>query len=175
MAERVKTAGGTPVGGWVLRGDRSTFDVGPMIERYGQVYRYPVEPGDRADLMAPGQPCFLYLTDTSRVVGLWGIGEVVAPVLLVPDDPASIEGPATLMTEVEILPLAKPIAESRLRAEKVLAGSEMFTAADLPNPLVLEPRAVRAIESFEFELVSPTDEQADRLDVLLAAEEHLDG
>lgn len=171
MSEGVVLADGTRLGGWVLRGDRSTFDVMPMVERYGQVYRYPVEPGDRADLMAPGQPCFLYLTDTSRVVGVWGVGEVVAPVLLVPDDPTSPDGAAKLMAEVEILFLAKPIPDSKLRGDSALANSEIFSKPDQPNPLVLEPKAVRAIEGFEFELVAPTEEQAERLDALLAAEE----
>lgn len=81
MSETVRTSEGTVLGGWMLRGSRATFDVAPMLERYGQIYRHPVAPGERAELMAPGQPCFLHLGDTSRVVGLWAIGEVVAPVL----------------------------------------------------------------------------------------------
>lgn len=170
MSERPRTSDGTPVGGWILRGNRDTFDISEMVERYGQVFRYPVEPGERADLMAPGQPCFLYLTDTSRVVGLWGVGEVVAPVLPVPADPDDPAGDL-LFAEVEILMLRKAIPEKKLRAEKPLTDSELFRSPDMPNPLVLEPRAVRAIEGFDLDLVTPTEEQARRLDDLLAAEE----
>lgn len=167
----MRTDDGTPVGGWVLRGDRSVFDIGPMIERFGQVYRYPVDPGERADLMAAGQPCFLYLTDTSRVVGLWGVGEVVAPVLPVAGDGTHQGGTDELLAEVEMLLLQKPIPADKLRADPVLAASELFTAPGRPNPLVLEPAAVRAIEGFDFDLIVPTDEQVERLDALLAAEE----
>lgn len=159
------------MGGWVIRGDRSSFDLTEMVEAYGQVFRHPVEPGERADLMAPGQPCFLYLTDTSRVVGLWGIGEVVAPVLWLAVDPARPDGPRTVVAEVEILLLRKGIAAEKLRREPDLARSEIFIAPDRPNPLVLEPKAVRAIEGLDFELVLPTEEQSRRLDALLSAEE----
>jgi hypothetical protein len=166
---------GLQLGGWALRGDRSTFDVGPMVESFGQVYRYPVEPGPRASAMAPGQPCVLILEDTSRVVGLWFIGEVVAPVLEVAADADDPEAGTVLHAEVEMLPLAKPISLDKLRGNVDLAASELFTAAGSPNPLVLEPRAMRAIESFEFEIVAPTAEQSDRLDAVLAAEETAGG
>lgn len=155
----------------MLRGDRNTVDLTPMVETFGQIYRYPVEPGERADLMAPGQPCFLFRTDTAHVVGLWAIGEVVAPVLALPVDPAHPDGPTVLHAEVEMLMLQKPIAAAKLREEATLEASELFTEPGRVNPLVLEPRAVRAIEGFEFELVAPTPEQSDRLDALLAAED----
>lgn len=168
MAEPVRTSQGTPVGGWLLRGTRSTFDTGPMLERYGQIYRYPVEPGERADLMAPGQPCFLHLGDTSRVVGIWAIGEVVAPVLWLADGP---QGEARPFAEVELFPLRKALAGGKLRREVALAESELFTHPDRANPLVLRPEAVRAIEGFDFELVPPTEDQVLALDELLAQEE----
>lgn len=173
MAEPLRTPEGTPIGGWVLRGDRATFDVAPMLDRFGQIYRYPVTPGPRAELMAPGQPCFLYLTDTSRVVGLWAVGEVVAPVLAVPidpSDPAPGLGPR-LLAEVEMLPLRKAIPARDLRKDPALSGSEVFTDPSRANPLVLQPREVRAIEGYEFELVPPSPEQSERLDALLAAED----
>lgn len=162
MSETVRTSEGTVLGGWMLRGSRSTFDVAPMLERYGQIYRHPVSPGERAELMAPGQPCFLHLGDTSRVVGLWAIGEVVAPVL-------ELDG--VLHAEVEMLPLTKPISDDKLRREAALARSELFSRPAPANPLVLTPEAVRAIESFDFELVPATEDQARALDRLLADEE----
>ncbi len=175
MAASLHAPDGTPIGGWMLRGDRTTFDVWPMLEQYGQIYRYPVPAGPRAELMGPGQPCFLFLTDTSRVVGLWAVGEVVAPVLEVPADPDSVpdsaDGAGRLLAEVEMLPLRKAIAEGTLRKDPALARSELFTAPEQANPLVLEPQAVRAIEGFELELVPPSAEQVERLDALLAAED----
>ena len=171
MAERIQTEDGTPIGGWVLRSDGRSFDVRPMLEEYGQVFRYPVDPNARVDLMAPGQPCFLHIGDRSRVVGLWAIGEVVAPALALPVDPGGDDTAEQLYAEVELLALAKPIPDDKLRADPKLARSELFTAGDRPNPLVLRPVEVRAIEAFDFELVPPTDEQAARLEALLDAEE----
>ncbi len=121
--------------------------------------------------MEPGQPCFLFVTDTSRVVGIGAIGEVVAPVLVAPvdiDDPESAE---QSYAEVELLPLEKAIPLTKLRDHPVLGASEIVTGAELPNPLALSIEEVRAIESFEFSFVEPTEEQAARLEEALGAEE----
>lgn len=176
MAPDLHTGDGTTVGGWVLRGTRSTFDTDAMIERFGQVYRYPVAPGERADLMGPGQPCFLHLGDTSRVVGIWAIGEVVAPVLWLGEDGAETErGRGTPHAEVELYPIRKAIADTKLRQEPALAESELFTRPDQANPVILSPAAVRAVEGFDFDLVPPDEEQVALLDQLLADEEAAQG
>ena len=83
----------------------------------------------------------------------------------------SADGAGRLLAEVEMLPLRKAIAEGTLRKDPALARSELFTAPEQANPLVLEPQAVRAIEGFELELVPPSAEQVERLDALLAAED----
>lgn len=171
MATEPTTQHGTPIAGWVLRADRAVFDVGAMIEEYGQVFRHPVEAGERADHMEPGQPCFLFVTDTSRVVGIGAIGEVVAPVLVAPvdiDDPESAE---QSYAEVELLPLEKAIPLTKVREHPVLGQSEIVTGADLANPLALSIEEVRAIEGFEFTFLEPTEEQAERLADALGAEE----
>ncbi len=171
MATDLTTQRGAPVAGWVLRADRAVFDVGAMIEEYGQVFRHPVAAGPRADEMAPGQPCFLFVTDTSRVVGIGAIGEVVAPVLVAPVDLDDPEGAQQSYAEVELLPLEKAIPLAKLRDHPVLGSSELVTGTDLPNPLALSSEEVRAIEGFEFSLLEPTEEQAARLEEVLGEEE----
>lgn len=173
--DRIRTSDGTPIGGWVLRDDPAVFDVGPMLEEFGQVFRYPLEPSDRVALLDAGQPCFLFRSDTSKVVGIWAIGEVVAPAFRAPVDPDDPGAGEQLFAEVELLPLAKPIAAAKLKDHKDLAGSELLAGPGQANPVVLRPAEVRAIEEFEFEIVEPTDEQLARLEEVLGDDGDDDG
>ena len=171
MTTSPRTDDGTPIGGWVLKADPAVFDVASMLEAYGQVFRYPVPAGSRADLMEAGQPCFLFQSDTSRVVGIWAIGEVVAPVLVAPLDPDDPDAGDQLYAEVELLPLEKGLALGKLRDHKVLATSELVTTPDAANPVVLRPEEVRALEEFDFSFVEPTEEQLANLEEALGSDE----
>ena len=166
--------------GWILHADPAVLDVAPVIERFGQVYRYPIGDGDRARAMGPGQPCFLLRTDRSKVIGIWGIGEVVAPcVAIAVDDDHPASGRAEpldedgdqLYAEVDLVPLEKPLALTKLLEDKALAASELASLPDGVNPLLLTRAQVRAIESFDFWLTEPTDDQRRALDEILEAEE----
>jgi hypothetical protein len=171
-------------GAWVLRLSGAELDVDGVLERFGQVYRCPIEPSDRAELLAPGQPCFLIRTDRSKVVGIWAVGEVVAPTLTLPAGTELLPGEAAMKpslavadartyAEVELVPLSKAIALDKLRADPVLARSEPVASPDLSDPLVLTPAEVRALEAIDFWMEPPTDEQRSALDRLLAAEDDL--
>ena len=143
---------GEPVGGWVLRAEPRGFDVAATLKTYGQVFWFPLEPSDRTALLAPGQPCYLYAAATTRVMGVWAVGEVVAPVL-------PVAGHTSVLAEVELLALAKPLSIEKLRADRVLADSELCSAPDQPSPLVLRRRERRALEAFDFEIVEPSEDQ----------------
>lgn len=170
MSERPTTPDGTPIGGWAIRVDRHDFDVEPMIEAFGQVFRHPLPPGDRVALLAPGQPCFWFQTDRSKVIGIWGVGEVVGEAFSAPVDPDEPAAGEHILAEVEIYPLAKPIPLDKLRADAAFADSELLLDPPPPNPLVLGPRQVRAIEALEFTIVPPSEEQVAALDELLDSE-----
>ena len=169
--ERSHTSDGMPIGGWVLRADPETFDVGPMLEEFGQVFRYPLPPSDRIHDMAPGQPCFLFLADTSRVVGIWAVGEVVAPTFIAPVDPDDPGAGEQAFAEVELLPLEKAIALGKLQAHAAFAGGELVSSPDQANPVLLRPDEVRAIEEFDFTIIEPSDEQLARLEEVLGDDE----
>lgn len=171
MSDRPRTDDGKPIGGWVLRAEPGGFDVAATLAEYGQVFRFPLDPGPRVELLDAGQPCFLYSGDRSKVIGIWAIGEVVAPATLVELEAADGTTEAQLWAEVELLPLAKPISVDKLRADKVLAAGELLTDAEQASPIVLRPEEVRAIEGFEFDFVEPTEEQLARLDEALGAED----
>jgi hypothetical protein len=184
MTGAVCTPEGSPVGGWVLRASRAAVAFDAMVERFGQVFRARVVPSGLVELLAPGQPCFLLLTDRSRVVGLWAIGEVVAPPLELTTDRSGLGLAPGRYAEVEMLALAKPLPLDRLVAHKALGQSALAAPLPAPTPtppspaagpgaevLALAPTEVRALESFDFELVAPNPDQAERLDGLLAAED----
>lgn len=175
-----------PPAGWLLREHQDRLDVTAVLERFGQVYRYPVPDGPHLDPVAPGQRCVLVRTNRSRVVGLWAIGEVVAPVLRLPDDldhPAApvaghglaVDGRVAYL-EVELLPFAKPLALDRLLGEGALADGALGRDldGDDPDPWPLTRAEVRAIESQDFWIDAPDDAQRAELDRLLAAEEAAD-
>jgi hypothetical protein len=174
--------------GWALIADRSTPGAGRSIERFGLVYRHPL-PLDGDDTMVAGQPCMLLQVDTSRVVGLWAIGEVVAEPLHLPASfawsPAELpllaevpdgDPPERRWAEVELLPLEKPLPIDRLASHRDLASSPLVDARvrpPAPGPMPLSSAEVRAIESFDAWLVEPDPEARRALDDLLEAEEHL--
>ena len=170
-SDRAHTPDGTPIGGWVLRADPAIFDVEPMLEAYGQVFRYPLAPSDRVELLEPGTPCFLFRSDTSKVVGIWAVGEVVAPAFEAPIDQDDPGAGTQFFAEVELLPLDKPIAAGKLKDLAPFADGELLTSPDQPNPIVLRPEEVRAIEELEFTIVEPTEEQVARLEEVLGAED----
>src|SRR4051812_22851304 len=71
-------------GAWGLGVGSADLDVEGALDRFGQVYRCPITPSERAEQMGPGQPCVLVRTDRSKVMGIWAVGEVVAPTLSLP-------------------------------------------------------------------------------------------
>lgn len=158
--------------GWLLVADQRVLDIDPMIEAVGQVYRYPVADAVRAAAMEPGQPCFLLRTDRSKVVGLWAVGEVVGESAPLADGSEGAgDGESRWAAEVELLPLEKAIARTKLLGHKVLATGTVADAAFADTPVPLLRREVRALETFDFFLVEPRPDQRDALDALLDAEE----
>lgn len=174
-----------PAAGWVLRTSSAALDLDAVLERFGQLHRIPIAAGARADALAPGTPCFLVRTDRNRVVGLWGIGEIVAPSLSLPagtpllpaEEPlGAVIDPAEARTyaEVELLALAKPVPLDALLADAHLERSELGASGRdrAPDePLRLRAAEVRSIEALELWLEEPDDEQRRALDRLLAAED----
>ena len=156
---------GQPAAGWVLRSTDAAAVVADFKE-FGQVFRFPVPEGDRTDLMAAGQPCFLYVAEPGNPdvkPGIWAVGEVVGP--------ASISDDDTVFAEVELLPLQQRIALGALNDHRVLAASELLSKPDRDNPFVLRSEELRALEEWDFELREPTPEQEARLDEVLAEDD----
>lgn len=178
MEDRPVTPEGTPIGGWILRSADAASVVADLKE-FGQVFRFPLPDGPRVDLIRAGQPCFLYVAEPGNPKvrpGIWAVGEVVGPVTVgLPEDN---EGSATdgaevdereerLFAEVELIPLQTRITLGELNDHRVLVNCELIDRPREPNPIVLRPEEVRALEEWDFALVEPTEEQMARLDEVL--------
>lgn len=178
------TTDATPAA-WIVRASSAAVDLDGLLDRFGRIHRLPIAAGERAAALAPGTPCFLVRTDRHRVAGLWAVGEVVAPTLSLPAGTPLLpaEEPlgdaidplaARTYAEVELLPIAKPVALEALLADARLARSELGDrgtdlAAD--EPLRLRGGELRAIEEIELWIDDPDDEQRGALDRLLAEED----
>ncbi len=178
---RATDASHAPPAGWVLRAGSGDLDLDGLLERFGQIHRVPVASGSTLEV---GTPCFLVRTDRNRVVGLWAVGEVVAPVLDLPAGTEVLPAESLLgaidaavarsYAEVELLALAKPIALASLLEDARLARSELATDPDLAEPRAPVPLRigeVRALEATEWWIDEPSEAQRAELDRLLAAED----
>ena len=174
-------AEGQPAPAWALVVGREDLDVEAMAVAFGVLYRVALDPRTDAAAIEPGHRCVLFRTDRSRTVGVWAIGEVVAPVLeLSAGDPLlpgeapfrPAEGEPRRYAEVELALLEKPLSVDRLRGDPVLAASTLLR--EEPTQLVaLAPEELRAIEALDFWLIEPDDDQRHRFDQLLAEEDDL--
>ncbi len=184
-----ETDDGRPAG-WVLLSSSAAMDLDGAWERFGQVHRVPVPADTDLDAILPGTPCFLVRTDRNRVVGLWAVGEVVAPPLALPagtpvlpaEAPLGAIDPSVPRTyaEVELLALAKAVPLTTLVEDARLARSPLGgrrpaieLGSDPGTPIALPSSAVRALEALEWWIEEPTDEQRRALDRLLAEEDPL--
>jgi len=176
MADGPITEDGKPIAGWVLKSADAASIIADFKE-FGQVFRFPVAPGPRADQLDAGQPCFLYVGEPGNAKvkpGIWAVGEVVGPVTVAAVDEtesSATDGPSAeaerLFAEVELIPLQTRITLGELNDHRVLVDAELIDRPDVSNPVVLRPRELRALEEWDFALVEPTREQQARLDEVL--------
>src|SRR6185503_17001129 len=80
-ADHKRTTGGVAIGGWLLKANPDVWDVlghlaaGRVIDSWG------VAQGYRADLMEPGDRCFVWVTGprgASWTPGIWAAGVITA-------------------------------------------------------------------------------------------------
>lgn len=180
MSEAEPTHESDSVAGWILRASKSDVDLDTVLARFGQIYRIPTT----TKSLEPSTPCFLVRTDGNRVVGLWAVGEVVAPNLELPPNTALLPGELPLgpavrseqhrhYAEVELFPIAKPVPIAKLLEDEQLEGSELanWQSASSHTALALSAQQVRAIEAFEWWIEEPSEDQRAELDQLLADED----
>ncbi|MEO6987145.1 MAG: hypothetical protein ABI239_00680 [Aquihabitans sp.] len=166
MDEGLRTDDGTVIAGWILRSSNAAAVIADLKE-FGQVFRFAIPTGPRADMLDAGQPCFLYVSEPgnpSVKPGIWAVGEMVGPPMVGDDDDE-------LFAEVELLPLQQRIPLASLNDHRILGRTELLTEPSRDNPLVVRTDELRALEEWDFDLVEPTEEQSARLEEVLAEDE----
>ena len=131
---------------WLLKTSRAPAELVPGWEP-GQERRLQrcVRRSYRLDLMAPGQPCLLWLSGP-REPGVHAVGRVLAAA----DDPVALDlpGPPDRQPAVEVALtlLADPVPRSVLLAHPGFRDAEVVRMAAGSNPSYLTPRQLAAVE-----------------------------
>jgi hypothetical protein len=109
---------------------------GRVIDGWG------VAAGYRADLMAPGDRCFVWVTGprgAAWTAGIWAAGVVTAR-------PEPTRERRRLRVGLEVHGLHPPLARAELKADPRFATAEVLRVPRMGNPLVLTPAEVAAID-----------------------------
>ncbi len=137
-----RTATGVEIGAWMLKANPDVWDVlghlaaGRVIDSWG------VADGYRAELMTPGDRCFVWVTGprgASWTPGIWAAGVVVAR-------PEPTRQRRRLRVGLDVHGLHPPLARSELRADARFAMAEVLRVPRMGNPLVLSPGEVAAVD-----------------------------
>ena len=137
-----RTASGVEIGGWLLKANPAVWDVighlaaGRVIEGWG------VADGYRADLMAPGDRCFVWVTGprgASWTPGIWAAGVVTAR-------PVPTRQSRRLRVGLDVRGLEPLLPRSELRSDPRFAEAEVLRVPRMGNPLILTLGEVAAID-----------------------------
>jgi hypothetical protein len=137
-----RTASGLEIGAWLLKANPDVWDVlghlgaGRVIDSWG------VADGYRAELMTPGDRCFVWVTGPRGAwwtPGIWAAGTVTAR-----PEPAGERG--RLRVGLDVRGVHPPLARSELRADTRFAMAEVLRVPRMGNPLVLTPGEVAALD-----------------------------
>lgn len=98
----------------------------------------------RVDLMAPGQPCVLWLSGPEQP-GVHAIGRLTSGAR----DPASAEPhDRTVEVSTSLLLLPEPVPRSALRADPAFATAEVLRMPAGSNPSYLPPAGLAILREF---------------------------
>lgn len=128
---------GAPVAGWLCKANPEVWDVESHLAEHGQVDRWRLQAGYRADLVAPGHPFVLWLTGPRS--GVIAVGEVTSRAV-VRDSRA---GPRP---HCDVDAVAVPrIPKAALRAVPGFELAEVVRTPRAGNPLALSPTELDVI------------------------------
>lgn len=151
---------GTAVGAWLLKANPAVWDIGTALRDGTELDWWRMARSYRNDLVAPGQPCAMWVTRGDRRVGsgVWALGEVTGPVHEDsgdPDDPLWRDEAARRQLRprlpVRLEVLDRPVLREEFVADPRLDHAEVLVVPRIGNPAVLTPDEWQAL----LELVGP--------------------
>lgn len=132
----------------MLKARPDVWDIGSAIEQRLELDWWRLAHSYRADLVAPGQPCVLWITrgDTRVPSGIWAHGRILSEAVPGPGDPDDglwCDKVAQLQirprVEVELTVLAQPLRREELAADPRLRRMEILRVPRIGNPAALTP------------------------------------
>ena len=137
-----RTASGVEIGGWLLKANPDVWDVIGHLAAGRAIDGWGVAEGYRADLMAPGDRCFVWVTGprgASWTPGIWAAGVVTAR-------PVPTRERRRLRVGLDVRPLDPVVPRSELRSDPRFAAAEVLRVPRMGNPLILTPTEVTAVD-----------------------------
>jgi EVE domain len=143
---------GTEVAAWLFKANPAVWDVVGAIAAINAdpgaepIDRWPMVASYRIDLVAPGQPCVLWVTGgrTARTTGVWGMGHVTTEAYLDASDRRPDDTKPWAGLDLEFLTQPIPLAE--LAADERFARAEIIRAPRVSSPVALTADELWAIE-----------------------------
>ena len=145
---------GDPVGAWLFKANPAVWDIGAYLRSGAPLDRWRMAPSYRVDLVEPGQPCALWVTngDPRLPPGIWAVGEIANfPFEDVGDptdelwrdrgDARHVRPYVDLVMDV----LADGVPRDVIRADPRLADMEIFRAPRVASPVAVGPGEWRAL------------------------------
>jgi len=146
---------GTVVAAWLFKANPEVWDIFGHIRRGAPLDAWRMTPSYRVALVRPGHRAVLWITGqrgSGHVPGVWAIGEVTGdPYEDVgdPDDPLWIDlaarGRVRPYVEIDLRPLAAPVARLDLAADPRFVGAEILRSPRMGSPLALTGSELTAI------------------------------
>jgi hypothetical protein len=138
-----RTRDGLEIAAWMLKANPDVWDVIGHLNAGRVIDSWGVMPGYRADLMEPGDRCFVWVTGprgASWTPGIWAMGTVTAPPV-----PSEDEG-LRLRVGLDVHGLEPRLSRQELKSDPRFVAAEILRLPRMGNPLVITPAEVAAID-----------------------------
>ncbi len=135
---------GSPVGAWLLKARPDVWDVHGALRSGSPITSWPMASTYRVTLVAPGQPCGLWVAaggPGDPPAGLYAVGSVTsAPV----EDPQS-ERAGRWIVGVSLTALRHPVLKGELDHHPLWTAEEVRRAPRVSTPIAVSPEAWAAV------------------------------
>ena len=147
-AEVARLRDDSPVGAWIFKANPAVWDVGSALRSGATVDQWRMAQTYRADLVAAGHPCALWVTngDPRHEPGIWAVGEVIGEAtedVGDPDDPLWRDRAAQRQVrpyvDVRMEPRRHSLPRDLIRRDPRVSGIEVLRTPRAPNPTAATP------------------------------------
>ncbi len=146
---------GTEVGAWMFKARPDVWDIATALRDRSGLDRWRMADSYRVELIAPGQPCALWITGPATgtpTPGVWAIGHITSEPYEDRGDPddelwsdESARRQFRPYVSVDLDVLDQPITRAELRGDPRFESAEILVAPRVASPLAIRPLEWAAI------------------------------